>query len=323
VRALARAELSVGASGEVRRVAVREGDRVTRGQTLLEIDPSLARAQVRRAEATRDLADDERELAEWQAAQVAEAGPRAVSGAEIERSRTAAEAAGARGEASSAELAEARSMLSRHRIVAPFDGVVARRSVDPGDWISAGDPALAIVSAEAVQVIVAAPSELILDVEPGMPAHIRPGASFHAAIPESDAVVEAEIAGVVSALDSETRTVTLRLTPRETRRWLLAGSTVRVFLSIHRSDERAVRIPRDALVRGAVGYRVIEVVDDAAVPHPVEVVATATDAVLVIGEGLDVDDVVVTRGNERLRPQQQVEIRPTEPENESARPEGS
>jgi RND family efflux transporter MFP subunit len=308
VRALSRAELSVGASGEVRTVSVREGDRVRRGQVLLEIDPSLARAQVRRAEATHSLANEEQELASWQAEQVREAGPRAVAEAEIQRSQTAAEAASARREATAAELAEARNVLSRHRIVAPFDGVVLRRSVDPGDWVDPGSPALALVSDGDVEVMVAAPAQLVLHVEPGMPAMVFPSSSLANSLSDDESRVEAQIAGVVSALDDETRTVTLRLVPAEPRRWLLAGATVRVGLAIQRRDEDAVRVPRDALVRGAVGYRVIEVVDGKARSHSVDVVATGANAALVRAEGLAVGAAVVTRGNERLRPDQEVSV---------------
>ncbi len=325
VRALSSAELSVGASGEVRTVSVREGDRVHRGQVLLEIDPSLARAQVRRAEATHTLAGEEQELASWQAEQVVQAGPRAVAQAEIQRSQTAAEAAQARRAASAAELAEARNVLSRHRIVAPFDGVLLRRSVDPGDWVDPGTPALALVSDGDVEVMVAAPAELVLHVEPGMPATIFPSSSLSNALAEEEFVVQAEIAGVVSALDDQTRTVTLRLVPAESRRWLLAGATVRVGLAIQRHDSEAVRVPRDALVRGAVGYRVIEVADGKAVSHAVDVVATSADAALVRAEGLSTGDAVVTRGNERLRPDQEVTVQsPAAAESPSESPaEGS
>ena len=52
VTALQQARLAAGASGEVRRVLVRVGDRVEQGALLVEIDPSLAAARVRAAEAS-------------------------------------------------------------------------------------------------------------------------------------------------------------------------------------------------------------------------------------------------------------------------------
>jgi HlyD family secretion protein len=54
VSALQRARLAPGASGEVRRVLVRVGDRVKRGDLLVEVDSCLAAARVRAAAASKE-----------------------------------------------------------------------------------------------------------------------------------------------------------------------------------------------------------------------------------------------------------------------------
>jgi hypothetical protein len=52
----------------------------------------------------------------------------------------------------------------------------------------------------------------------------------------------------VPALDTESRTVRLRLAPEAPTAWLLPGAAVDVLLTIERSEEGALVVPRDALV---------------------------------------------------------------------------
>ncbi|MGB5547234.1 MAG: HlyD family efflux transporter periplasmic adaptor subunit, partial [Polyangiales bacterium] len=114
----------------------------------------------------------------------------------------------------------------------------------------------------------------------------------------------ATIRGIVRALDAESRTVRLRLAPDETTTWLLPGAAVDVLLTVLRSEPGALVVPRDALVYGIAGLKVVKSVDGKAEPVPVEVVARGRDEVLVRAEGLAAGDTVLTRGNERVFPGQ-------------------
>ena len=114
----------------------------------------------------------------------------------------------------------------------------------------------------------------------------------------------ATVRGIVRALDAESRTVRLRLVPDEPTSWLLPGAAVDVLLTIERSEEGALVVPRDALVYGIASLKVVKSVDGKAEPVPVEVVARGRDEVLVRAEGLAAGDLVLTRGNERVFPGQ-------------------
>ena len=85
VRALKRARLAAGAPGEVREVLVRVGDRVKKGDLLVEIDPSLATARVRAAKASKRAGAAELERARRDAERLSGAGPDIAALAEIER----------------------------------------------------------------------------------------------------------------------------------------------------------------------------------------------------------------------------------------------
>lgn len=298
VRSRLHAELSAGEPGEVREVAVREGDRVEKGTTLVLIDPSLARAQMGAAAAQRRQVAEEREQAERDVERFTEAGERLVAGREIEQARSQLAQLEAREAELAANVQESRAVVSRLRVVAPFDGQVMTRSVDPGDWVTPGDPVIELVAANDVEVLADASADLVSELQEGDRAELRRGAR----------TVGAEVRGVVRALDQATRTAGIRLQPEEPAAWLLPGSTVEVVFTLrHATEDGAVLVPRDALVMGAVGTRVVRAVDGKAQPVEVEVLVRSAQDALVRGEGLGPGDAVVTRGNERLRPGQPLE----------------
>lgn len=296
VRSLARSQLAAGADGEVLEVAVREGDRVERGQVLLRVDADLAQADLRAARAALETTSQRHQQAEREAERFQRAGSRLVGGLEIERASTEAEALAAQRQNTRASVARARASLSRHRVVAPFDGVIAARHVDPGDWVSPGTTALEIVVDDRTEVLVRVEPAMLDDVGPGFEARLR----------RDDHEASATVQGVVRALDQTTRTAQVRLAA-EAASWLLPGSTVDVTFVVEHEGE-GLLVPRDALVEGVTATRVVRVIDGQAQPLDVEVVERGTREVRVRAEELSVDDTLVVRGNERLREGQPVEV---------------
>lgn len=159
--------ISVGAetSGQIAKVYVDVGNRVRRGQTLAEIDPARAEASYRQAQAqvavalaTVQQASSSVGRAEVQAMDARRVQRRAqtlrdqgvVAARGLEAADVAARAAEAdlegarslvsvrRAELSRAQavLSDARTTLARSRIVAPIDGVVVRRSAEPGQTLA-------------------------------------------------------------------------------------------------------------------------------------------------------------------------------------------
>lgn len=294
VSALQHARLAAGASGEVRRVLVRVGDRVKQGDLLVEIDPSLASARVRAASASKQAGSAQFERAQRDAERLTVAGPDIAAAAEIEQATSERKRAGAeRGRLKAAE-AEARVTLGRHRVKAPFDGVIANRRVDPGDWVDPGVEVIELIDDRGVEVLASVPPEvsrfLALDDKATL---TRKGES-----------TAATLVGIVPALDAESRTVRLRLAPDEPPAWLLPGAAVDVILTIERSEEGALVVPRDALVYGIAKMQVVKSVEGKAEPLTVEILARGRDEILIRAEGLAAGDSVVTRGNERVFPGQ-------------------
>ena len=143
-------DISADISGRIVRLAVKEGQMVTAGQFLLEIDPSQYRASVERAVAA--VASAKAQAAQAKPAllqaqrnydrlmALKKANPTLVSDEQIEQLRTqvdvneaSLEAANHAVDQASASLRDAQSLLSKTTIVAPMSGRVTRLSVEQGE----------------------------------------------------------------------------------------------------------------------------------------------------------------------------------------------
>jgi RND family efflux transporter MFP subunit len=220
-----------------------------------------------------------------------------LSASELDIAETDALALEARLARQQAAAREARVALGRHQLTAPFDGVVQLLLVSEGDWVEPGTTVIELVSSDRVDLRVDAPRELIQHVAIGDPV----------ALSHRGRAAAARVVGVVPSLDPASRTAVVRVEPEPpSPDWLVAGLSVAARFDVRHDAADAARIPRDALVLGAVGTRVIKVVDGVAEAIDVEVLATAGDQALV--RPLSPGDVVVVRGNERLRTGQKLAI---------------
>jgi HlyD family secretion protein len=143
-------DISADITGRIIRIAVREGDLVTKGQFLIQIDPAQYQAAVARAQgvvasteatllqtkATRDQASRA-----WnRALQLTQLGRNLIAPEAAEQARTSYDVAEANYQATKAQLAqsraglqEARDNLSKTRLVAPISGRVVRLNVEEGE----------------------------------------------------------------------------------------------------------------------------------------------------------------------------------------------
>jgi HlyD family secretion protein len=150
VRPQTKVDVAADISGRIVRLAVKEGQMVTKGQFLLEIDPSQYIAAVQRAEAA--LSSSKAQEAQAKAnyiqaarnyqrsADIKKSNAQLVSDEQLEQLKTAAEvqealqqAALHQVEQSEAQLKDARSSLAKTTILAPMSGRVTRLAVEQGE----------------------------------------------------------------------------------------------------------------------------------------------------------------------------------------------
>lgn len=143
-------DVSADVTGKIVRLVVKEGEMVTRGQLLLQIDPEQATAALQRAEAS--LASTRAQAAQAKAnliqaqrnydrsLSIQKQSPALVSEEQLEQLRTQAEVNKALAEAANysveqaqASVRDARQALSRTTITAPMSGKVTRLNVEEGE----------------------------------------------------------------------------------------------------------------------------------------------------------------------------------------------
>ncbi len=160
--------LSTKLMASVEQVLVLEGARVSRGQLLVRLDMRDLAAKRLQAEAALADVEAQRDLALVHATRIRalyadSAAPKAMLDA-AESGLNRAEA-GVR--AAKAGLTELAAVTSYGAITAPFDGVIARRFVDPGAFVAPGAPLLTVDRVGALRVTATVPAAAARAVQAG------------------------------------------------------------------------------------------------------------------------------------------------------------
>ncbi|MGL4541916.1 MAG: efflux RND transporter periplasmic adaptor subunit, partial [Polymorphobacter sp.] len=175
----ARRDMPVGVQGEggrVTAVLVDAGQFVGAGQVLARIDSAVQAQQlvqmqagVRSARADAALAQAELDRAQTLV------GKGFISKADIDRKTAARDAAQARVAVAVAQASEMQARLGRLDVRAPAAGLVLARSVEAGQVVGAGSPALFRIAEGGTLELRAAVTEQDMErLKVGMPAQVRP-----------------------------------------------------------------------------------------------------------------------------------------------------
>lgn len=272
-------------AGRVTRINFGDAQRVHRGQLLVQLDDQLPLAQLKQAEAELSIAranhKRNQELVEQKF--IAQ---RAVD--ESAANLLVAEA----------KLALAQATVARLRIVAPFDGIAGLRNISVGDYLKDGAEIVNIEDLEAMYVDFRLPERLQTKVHPGQPAFVDVDALPHQRF-------TARILAVDPLVDANGRSLSVRGCIDNRKLLLRPGMFARV-TPVFGVREDARVVPEEAIVplggRQYV-YR-LEPGTDAhtRIAHRVEVrVGVRQPGRVEITQGLQVGDVVVTAGQQRIQ----------------------
>ena len=297
------ARISTDIGGLVESLDVELGEAVSAGTALIHLDAELARLDLERAraavaEARADLDDARREVRVGKRLAAQDNLPQNQLDARQARAAMA-EAALARLQAEASRF-EAR--VRRHTIRAPFDGVVARRLAQPGEWIAPGTAVVELVDTGRLRVDVPVPQEYFPDLTDRASARVAfdayPGRSF-----------ATTILARVPVSDPTARTFTLRLNPETGDLALTPGMSAKVVLDLAKGRQQVV-IPRDAVIRHADGRTTVWVTEARGealtVVERVVTLGRTFEGRVAVENGIAAGQSVVTRGNEGLRPGQTV-----------------
>jgi membrane fusion protein (multidrug efflux system) len=174
LRAYNQASVKARVAGEVREVLVREGETVKAGQVLVRMDEADYRARLAQAEGALLAARGQLDIA---------AKARENNRALLDRgfiSKNAYDTASSQYDIAQANLNAAQGGLDVSRkalgdtvIRAPIAGMVASRSVQPGEKVSADNKLLDVVDLARMEMEVAVPTSDIIGIAPGQEVTVK------------------------------------------------------------------------------------------------------------------------------------------------------
>jgi membrane fusion protein, multidrug efflux system len=270
-------------SGRIARIGFEDGQRVRRGQLLVQLDDTLQRAQVQQAQAQAAIARTtlarNRELL-----------------AQGFVSQNAVDQSAASLEVAQAQVALAQAQLVRMRIDAPFDGVAGIRLVNVGDYVKDGADLVGIEDPSFVWVDFRLAERYVGRMKPGLAVEVAldalPGRSFRA-----------EVSAVDAVLDANGRSLLVRARLANADGVLRSGMFARArTLFAQRSD--ALVVPEEALVPQGGRQYLVKLVDGPGggkVSQRIEArIGVRIPGKAEILEGVAAGDLVVTAGQARL-----------------------
>ncbi len=272
-------------SGRVTQLNFRDGDRVTKGQLLVQLDDQLPQAQVQQAQAELSIANANHRRNQELVAQ------NFISQRSVDESSANLQVA-------QAKLSLAQATAARLRIVAPFNGIAGIRTINVGDYLKDGADIVNIEDIEAIFVDFRLPERFQTKVARGQRAVVDidalPGRKFSAVVQAIDPLVDANgrSVGIRGCIDNRS----LQLRP---------GMFARVNAVFGERNEARV-IPEEAIIPQGGRQTVIKLVDgpdgDTKMAQRVEVkVGIRRPGRVEITEGLQPGDVVVTAGHQRIQ----------------------
>lgn len=304
VSARREARLSSRTDGLVAAVLVDEGSLVKPGEVLATLDTKLATIQLEMIRA--EIAQAEVELAEAkrreeEVREISQTGGFAKSEADTRKTAVRIREAALRRLQVRAE--EQSELIERHRLIAPFGGVISEKIAEEGEWVETGTPVVQLVETENVRFDLQVPQEFLARV-----AAIERIQVYLDAFPNKP--LGATVQVMVPVKDTVSRTFLTRLSLEDPEKLSAPGMSGTAVASYRTDQAASVRIPRDAVVRFPDGTAKVWIVvgedgNEKVVSRKVRTGGTLGEFTEVT-EGLKGGERVVLKGNEGLREDQSV-----------------
>jgi HlyD family secretion protein len=301
-------------AGRLQDVFVRLGDRVARGQRIAKIEDFEIVEQVKQQEAAQEVAaatirqrEADLKLAETNVERSRNLFQRQLlpkqtlddNEARYQAAVAQIDLARAQSTQSKARLDELRINLANTVIVSPVNGFVAKRTVDPGAFVSQNAPVVDVVDISRVRLVVNVVERDLKELQAGAGAKVEvdafPGETF-----------QGRIARVAPVLDPATRTAPIEIEIANADFRLKPGMYARVGITTAVKRETLV-VPLNAVADLGGRRGVFQHVNGVAIFRTLDLGTENEDVVEVLG-GLAEGDQVITTGARALRDGDRIQL---------------
>ena len=282
-------------SGLASEVRFEEGQRVKEGQVLVVLRSDILRKRLQAAKSNFEQAMSELEIARIDLKRREKLfEKKSISEQTYDENRYRVIGSEKRAASLNAQVEQLVIELRKKIIRAPFDGVVIKRHVDRGEWISEGETVAVIGKDDVIDIVAELPEKII--------AYVKIGMSVSAAANGNK--FSGTVVAIVPKGDVSTRTFPVKIrTPNQFS--LIEGMSATVTLP-KGEIERTLIVPRDAVITKFGKTVVFTAVDSKATMLPVRVIGFEDLEAGVAAPGLKEGMFVIVEGNERLRDGQAV-----------------
>lgn len=195
-------------------------------------------------------------------------------------------------------------IVERHRIPAPFDGVVVAKMAEVGEWVQSGNPVLRFIDSKNLRLDVQIPQERLPLVMNTRDVQVAIG-GFR------DQLIDAHIEARSPLIDPQTRNFQVRIYLDDPPAFVKPGMSAEAVFLPNGKDTRLF-ISRDALLRTAEGQVVVWVAEETGQGYEasrriVNTGRTNGDLIEITG-GLTASDSIIYQGNESLLEGQEIRV---------------
>lgn len=275
-------------AGRIAQIGFAEGQRVRKGQLLVQLDDVLQKAELSQAQAQLSIARANLKRNEELVAQAF------VAQRVLDESRAALQVA-------EAQVALAQARLARMRVLAPFDGTVGLRNINLGEYVKDGADLVNLEDTSQLTVDFRLPERYQTRIATGQAVKVEldalPGKTFNARVQAVDPL-----------LDANGRSIAVRaVLPPAPGGELRPGMFARV-TTVFATNDAALVVPEEAIVPQGGKQFVVELVKEGE-GDGAKLVSRRTEVQLGVRRGAQVQvisgvsegDTVVVAGQQRLQ----------------------
>jgi RND family efflux transporter MFP subunit len=280
--------------GLVETLFVEAGDQVIKGQTLLKLDNTLAVIQLKQAQAIQLSAKIQLQEAQRLHDEVIDLAKKQVVAATLSAERKANRANSQALLAKvSAALALQQEIVNRHVLTAPFSGIIAKRSVDIGEWVGQQNKLLQLVSDNDLRLLIDIPQEHVRTIQNQENSKISVTSDI-----DNSQTYQLSLSQLVAVSNPLSRTVQARIDLPQNSAFI-PGMSARAEFFLPQKGGQQVLLPKSALKRHPDGsYSVFSVNNTKVKRHSIKVLQHLGEQVSV--QGVPEKSAIIVSGNELL-----------------------
>ena len=282
-------------SGLIATVHAEVGDSVKQGQLLLTLDDKLAQLRLKELQALLSAARvaTSEALRRYQEV-IALSESQVVAQTLIAERQAQFAAAEAEEQRQQASVAVQEEVVARHKLYAPFSGIIASRSADTGEWVSQQSNLFQLISDKGWRLSVEVPQEYFPLLSGQTEVNVR-------VIPDITGVpaFESSLERLVSVSNQQSRTLTAHITVPDIS-GLVVGMSARAEIMLPSREDSVGWLPRSALkFHPDGGFSVFTVTSNRAQRVLVELIEQQANQVAV--NNISADSSYVVSGVELLK----------------------